>query len=540
VLHLAPGARLDEYGGPLRMTTRHVTEIPPNASIASLIDAHAAAEPEKTFLVVPAGEDAPAREISYRELREAVRAFSARLDGLGIAPGEPVSVMMSNGWCAVLSILGALYGGRIVAPVNLVAGDTQIGYMLDHSGTRIVLASDEEEVRLRAITGRLDGDIRIVTCPADDPPRWPEDCGGDSEAVTGESDCEADGLLMYTSGTTGNPKGAVLSQRAIIAGGANAITAHHLTGADKTLLVLPLYHINGFCVSLMSTIRSGASLVVPHRFSARRFWDQLLDNECTWFSAVPTQIQYLLKGAEENGPPPRERMEGVRFARSASAPLSPDIQRRFEDLTGLIIIETMGLTECAAQILSNPMPPGVRKFGSPGIAFGNEVRVVDDGFKPVPAGTPGEIAVRGDNVFRLYLKNEAATTEAFTPDGWFRTGDLGYMDEDGYVFVTGRIKELIIKGGENIAPREIDEALLSHPDVVEAAAFARSCENYGQTVEAAVVLSAAGGCGEAELIELCRSHVGAFKAPDRVHILTDLPRGPSGKVQRLKLAEQFS
>jgi len=255
---------------------------------------------------------------------------------------------------------------------------------------------------------------------------------------------------------------------------------------------------------------------------------------------VPTQIQYLLKGAEDGGPPPRERMDGVRFARSASAPLSPDIQRRFEDLTGLAIVETMGLTECAAQILSNPMPPGLRKFGSPGIAFGNQVTVIDEQFHPVPAGTPGEIAVKGNNVFRLYLKNEAATAEAFTPDGWFRTGDLGFMDEDGYVFVTGRIKELIIKGGENIAPREIDEALLSHPDVVEAAAFARSCENYGQIVEAAVLLRDGAACGEADLIGLCREQVGAFKAPDRVHILDDLPRGPSGKVQRLKLAERFA
>jgi len=185
------------------------------------------------------------------------------------------------------------------------------------------------------------------------------------------------------------------------------------------------------------------------------------------------------------------------------------------------------------------MPPGTRKFGSPGVAYGNRVSIIDESLRPVPAGTTGEIAVQGGNVFRLYLKNEAATAEAFTPDGWFRTGDVGYMDEDGFVFVTGRIKELIIKGGENIAPREIDEALLSHPSVVEAAAFARACENYGQTVEAAVVLSGDTRCGEAELIELCRTQVGAFKAPDRVHVVEDLPRGPSGKVQRLKLADLF-
>jgi acyl-CoA synthetase (AMP-forming)/AMP-acid ligase II len=517
-----------------------VTETPSSAAIASLIDAHADRQPDEVALIAPADDGTAARTVTWAGLREEVRAFAARLDGLGIARGAPVSVMMANGWCAVLSILGALYGGRIVAPVNLVAGDAQIGYMLGHSGSRLVLVSEEEEARLKAIAKTLDRDIPIVTCNIDTGPHWPDDCPCEVANVIGETDPEADGLLMYTSGTTGNPKGAVLSQRAILAGGINTITAHHLTGEDRTLLVLPLYHINGFCVSLMSTVAAGASMVVPHRFSARRFWDQLLDNHCTWFSAVPTQIQYLLKGAEENGPPPRQRMKAVRFARSASAPLSPDIQKRFEDLTGLIIIETMGLTECAAQILSNPMPPGTRKFGSPGIAFGNEVRIVNEAFRAVPVGTPGEIAVKGGNVFRLYLKNDEATAEAFTPDGWFRTGDLGTMDEDGYVFVTGRLKELIIKGGENIAPREIDEALLSHPDVVEAAAFARPCENYGQTVEAAVVLREGGTCGEDELIALCRDHVGAFKAPDRVHIVDDLPRGPSGKVQRLKLAEQFA
>ncbi len=513
-----------------------MTEFPRASTIADLIDSHAGIRPGACFLIAPE----TARKISYGELRHHVRDFSARLDILGIAPGEPVTVMMANSWCSVLCILGALYGGRMVAPVNLVAGDAQIGYMLEHSATRIIFVSRDEEARLRAIAAAADLQIRIIVCDIDGGPFWPEPAEPDAAAVEGESDCRAEGLLMYTSGTTGNPKGAVLDQRAILSGGRNAIEAHALTADDRTLLILPLYHINGFCVALMSAIAAGSAIVVPHRFSASRFWALLLDHRCSWFSAVPTQIQYLLKGADENGPPPRDRMGHVRFARSASAPLSPDIQRRFEELTGLIIVETMGLTECAAQILSNPMPPGTRKFGSPGIAYGNEVAIIDEQLQRVAAETPGEIIVRGDNIFRLYLKNQQATEDAFTPDGWFRTGDLGFMDSDGYVFVTGRIKELIIKGGENIAPREIDEALLAHPDVVEAAAFARACENYGQSVEAAVLLRAGATCGEVELVELCRKAVGAFKAPDRVHVLDDLPRGPSGKVQRLKLAEMLA
>jgi len=213
------------------------------------------------------------------------------------------------------------------------------------------------------------------------------------------------------------------------------------------------------------------------------------------------------------------------------------VHKAFEELFGLVLIETMGLTECSAKITSNPQPPGVLKYGSPGKGYGNEVAILGPDNREVSRMASGEIAIRGDNVFRLYLKNPEATREAFTPDGWFLTGDLGHMDADGYIYVTGRRKELIIKGGENIAPREIDEALLLHPEVVEAAAFAVPCLDYGQRVEAGVKLTDRSAVGEPELIELCRAQVGPFKAPDRVHILPDLPKGPSGKVQRLKLAE---
>ena len=200
------------------------------------------------------------------------------------------------------------------------------------------------------------------------------------------------------------------------------------------------------------------------------------------------------------------------------------------------IVETMGLTETAAQILSNPLPPGVRKIGSPGIAFGCKVEIQDDTGASVDTGREGEIAVRGPNVMLGYLKNRQATQSAFR-NGWLRTGDLGRMDEDGYVFVTGRLKELIIKGGENIAPREVDEALYTHPDVIEAAAFARKCDRYGETIEAAVRIKEGSALKSAELIAICRERLGAFKSPDEIHFLDELPKGPSGKIQRMKIAD---
>jgi long-chain acyl-CoA synthetase len=504
-------------------------------SVREFVEAHGAAHPEKVFLIAP---DSGVR-VSYRELRDALASFAGSLSSIGIRHQQVVSVMMQNSWGAAQVILGTLYGGRITAPINLAAGDPQIAYMIEHSDTGIIFISPEQEPRLRRILEGVDRPVRVILCDAATGPVWPDEVTGDPAPIV-DHDNSVGGLLMYTSGTTGKPKGAILRQRAPLCGGENAIIAHELTPADRVLLVLPLFHINGFCVSLMSTLVGGMSIVVPPRFSVSGFWDHLVDHDCTWFSAVPTQFQYLLRAAEADGPPPRDRLARVRFARSASAPLAPEVHRAFEELFGLVLIETMGLTECSAQITSNPLPPGERKYGSPGKAYGNEVAILGPDSREVPRMAGGEIAVRGDNVFRAYLKNPEETAEAFTDDGWFLTGDLGHMDADGYLYVTGRRKELIIKGGENIAPREIDEALLMHAEVLEAAAFAVPSVSYGQCVEAAVRLTEGGTVTEAELLALCRAQVGPFKAPDRVHILDDLPKGPSGKVQRMKLAEMVA
>ncbi|MEP1441773.1 MAG: AMP-binding protein, partial [Hyphomicrobiales bacterium] len=291
----------------------------------------------------------------------------------------------------------------------------------------------------------------------------------------------------------------------------------------------------GLCVTLLGSLVSGSRLVVPNKFSVSTFWNTIRSNKCSWFSVVPTQISYLLQEAENNGHD-AHGLDCLRFGRSASAPLSPDVQTAFEERFNVPIIETMGLTETAAQILSNPLE-GKRKIGSPGIAFGNEVIIADDQQNEVPFGNEGEVLVRGQNVMKLYRNNEEATRASLTPDRWLRTGDLGRMDDDGYVFITGRLKELIIKGGENIAPREIDEALYSHPDVVEAAAFPRACKQYGQRVEAGVMIRMGSDLKVAQLYQICEDRLGKFKSPEIIHVLPELPKGPSGKIQRLKIAD---
>jgi long-chain acyl-CoA synthetase len=341
---------------------------------------------------------------------------------------------------------------------------------------------------------------------------------------------------MYTSGTTGKPKGCVLTHRNCVAGGEFTSAAHRLSERDRVLCALPLYHINGQIVTAVAPLVHGGSVVMPHRFSASGYWDLVARYRCTWINVVPTIIAYLLNGAD-----PREQgatIDHVRFCRSASAPLPPEQHVAFEKRFGIGIIETFGMTETAAPCFTNPYDAARRKLGSPGQAFGNEAKIVD----PATGSTlgpnqPGEMMVRGDNVMRCYYKDPQNTAATIEADGWLHTGDLGYLDEDGFVFVTGRIKELIIKGGENIAPREIDEALLRHPAVLEAAAVGMADPHYGQEILVGVVLKPGAASTVEELAQFCERELGRYKTPKTIRLLDELPKGPSGKVQRLNLRE---
>lgn len=495
-------------------------------TIPQCIAAYAAASPQGVFCIAPESN----LQVTWAALAQKIKPVSALATSLGVPPGAPLAYLLGNGWAAVQMALGVMCSGRVALPLNLAAGDLQLAHALRQSGCKAVVTDEENLPRLQellreqlsdadinyVVVGRDEGltDTTAATSPPPPAPK-PDDAA----------------LLMYTSGTTGLPKGVVHTHRSMLAGGENVVTAHQLGSADRALCVLPLYHINGLCVTVMAPLLSGGGVVIPHRFSSAAFWHWVAQHECTWFSLVPTLIAYLLQGDD---PPP---LPQLRFGRSASAPLSPAVHERFEQRFGIPMIETMGLTETAAQILSNPLPPAVRKIGSPGIAVGNAVAVLNTAGKPCADGESGELAVRGENVMRGYYNNAAATAETFTEDGWLWTGDLGYRDADGYFFITGRRKELIIKGGENIAPREIDEALLQLPQVADAAAFARPCEQYGQRVEACVILSNGAAASEEVLLAHCHKVVGAFKSPDRIYFVADLPRGASGKVQRLKLPE---
>jgi long-chain acyl-CoA synthetase len=509
---------------------RLMTEQPSGVdrTVRAIVDRQAAARPDAVYLIAPETGLA----MTFGQLRQASRRLGHFLLARGVAPGGKVALLMPNGLQTCRLFIGAMYGGFCVTPINLLAQQTQLAYVLDHCDANIVFAAPDQVARLEAALATIGRRIELVVCPPDSDEFI---AATTAEAPLPAVSEDSDALLMYTSGTTGKPKGVLLGNRAVVAGGEFVSRVHALGESDRVMAVLPLYHINAQIVTAIAPLVHGGSLVLPQRFSASNFWETALGQRCTWINVVPTIIAYLLNGAD-----PRSKgldLSGLRFCRSASAPLAPSHHRAFEEKFGLGIIETMGLTETAAPCFSNPLAPALRKIGSPGQAFGNEAKIVDGQGHVLPPGQTGEILVRGDNVMRCYYKNAEETARTLTADGWLHTGDLGYLDEDGFVFVTGRLKELIIKGGENIAPREIDEALLKHPAVLEAAAVGIPDDNYGQEIMACVVLKPEQSVASEDLRRYCESTLGRYKTPKRFVFVTELPKGPSGKVQRLKLLD---
>jgi long-chain acyl-CoA synthetase len=421
----------------------------------------------------------------------------------------------------------------VAVPLNLLAQRSQLAYLLDHCDCKVLFTAREYEERLGEALAAVRRPIQVIVIDPDAtglflerrlPPAGPEAIAADDPA-----------LLMYTSGTTGQPKGALLTHANLLAAARAVAGWHGLGPADRCLSSLPLYHINGQVIATVTPFVSGGSLVAPHRFSVSTWWDTVERHAPTWINVVPTIVAYLLNAAD---PRRAYRFPSVRFGRCASAPLPPEQHRAFERTFGIPVIEAMGLTESASVAFANPQDPARRKYGSPGLPCGVEAKVIEpESGRTLPPDAPGEICLRGPNVMRRYYASPEQTAKAFDTEGWLRTGDLGYRDADGYYFITGRLKELIIKGGENIAPREIDEALLRHPAVLEAAAVGIPDTDYGQEILACVVVRPGAAVTEAELRAFCLAELGRYKTPKAFRFVPELPKGPSGKVQRLKLAE---
>jgi acyl-CoA synthetase (AMP-forming)/AMP-acid ligase II len=294
---------------------------------------------------------------------------------------------------------------------------------------------------------------------------------------------------------------------------------------------MPLFHVHGLVASTLATLSTGGTVVVPPAFNPLSFWSTVGEHRVTWYSAVPT-IHQLLLSRRKAGPRP-ESAKHLRFIRSCSAALAPQTMADVEERFGVPILEAYGMTEAAHQMASNPLPPGARKPGSVGRGTAVEIAILDDPGNQLPTGTTGEVSIRGKNVFSGYEGNTSANAESFS-NGWFRTGDQGFLDHEGYLTLVGRIKELINRGGEKISPREIDEALLTHPAVAEAVCFGIPDGVYGEEVVAAVVLK--DSATEKELIAHCSSSLADFKCPRKIHIVETIPRTATGKIQRRNVA----
>src|SRR6185436_10826640 len=339
----------------------------------------------------------------------------------------------------------------------------------------------------------------------------------DARLVT-EIDCEHEAIIIYTYGTTGKPKGCLLTHGNVIANARQISSWLSFTENDRLLTMMPLFHMNAVSVTTMSALYAGGSTVVSQKFTASRFWQIISDYQITSFGSVATMLSMLLS-TYPDGVPEGLKTDQLRFAMCGSAPVPAEVLRRFE--------ETF-----------NP-PDTRRRPGSCGVPIGNEMRVVDEEDREVPDGELGEIVLQGENVLKGYYKNDLANETAFR-NGWFHTGDIGYRDADGFFYIVDRKSDMIIRGGENIYPREIDEVLYQHPDIAAAAVVGVPDALYGEEVAAVVVLKSGASTTEQEVIGYCKARLADFKCPKTVHFVDDIPKGPTGKLLKRELAKMLS
>lgn len=483
-------------------------------SPSTLLELVQAAPGAGTAMVAPdTGE-----RVSYESLRERVLTAAGSL-AAHVAPGDRVAIALPNGLSAVVTFLAASIAGT-AAPLNPGHRYDELRFSLEDTAARLLVvpADGADEARRAA----ADSGVSVVTADSLAAPFR-------AVPVPGPSPDDV-ALVLHTSGSTGRPKRVPLRHDNLVVSIRNVVDTYALVPEDVSLCVMPLFHVHGLVASVLAPFLSGGTVVVPSRFNPFAFWRLVREQGVTWYSAVPTVHQLLL--ARGGGERPAGAAQ-LRFVRSCSAALPPEVMARMESAFGLPVLEAYGMTEAAHQVASNPLPPGPRKPGTVGRGTGVRVGVVDAAGRHLPAGQPGEVVIRGPNVIDAYEGNPEANARSFI-DGWFRTGDQGVVDADGYLRLTGRLKELINRGGEKIAPMEIDEVLLAHPAVAEAVSFGVPHLTWGEEVAAAVVLREP--VSESEILKWCRDRLTDFKCPKTVHVVEAIPRTATGKVQRLSVA----
>ncbi len=426
-----------------------------------------------------------------------------------------------------MSFLAASIAGT-AAPLNPAYPYEEFLFFLRDTEAHLVLCPPVGAEYVRTAAGDLKIPILSVGMTDKGVVRINDAPSGDKATEPAPDDIA---LILHTSGSTGRPKRVPLRHSNLAVSSATIANTYALSEEDVSLCIMPLFHIHGLIGSIMSTLLSGGTVVVPSKFNALSFWRTVREHRVTWFSGVPTMHQLLLARTRHN---PAEAAT-LRFIRSCSAPLSSELIHKMEGIFGVPFVEAYGMTEAAHQMTSNPLPPRHRKAGSVGVGTGIRISVMDKEGNHLGTNQRGEIVIQGASVFRGYENNPEANTKALV-NGWFRTGDEGLLDEDCYLHLTGRIKDIIIRGGENIAPHEIDEVLLKHPAVAAAVTFGCAHPTLGEEVAAAVVLHEPHGANEAELLKHCRDFLAEYKCPKKLYLVTSIPTTATGKIRRRAVA----
>src|SRR5713226_9400585 len=465
--------------------------------------------------------------VTYDSLRQQVLAMADALASAGIRRGDRVAMALPNGLPAVVSFLAASIAGT-AAPLNPAYPYEEFLFFLKDTSARLLLCPPAEAEYARSAAA----DLGITVFPVEMSAQGEVHLKDAPRGVPATPPTADDiALIPHTSGSTGRPKRVPLRHSNLAVSSANIANTYALSEEDVSLCIMPLFHIHGLIGSTMATLLSGGAVVVPTKFNALSFWRTVREHRVTWYSGVPTMHQLLMARTHHK---PVEA-DTLRFVRSCSAPLSPELIHKIENVFGVPFVEAYGMTEASHQMTSNPLPPRHRKAGSVGVGAGLRMSIMDKVGKSLENNECGEIAIQGANVFRGYENNPEANARAFV-NGWFRTGDQGFLDSDCYLHLTGRIKDIIIRAGENIAPHEVDDILLKHPAVAAAVTFGCPHPTLGEEVAAAVVLHEPHGATESALIKHCRELLAEYKCPRKIYLVKSIPTTATGKIRRRAVA----
>ncbi|MCG6871968.1 MAG: alpha/beta fold hydrolase [Gammaproteobacteria bacterium] len=488
-------------------------------NLGELLAGQAARHGERCACIFPE----EGRQLSYAALYARVRAIAARLAQRGLAPGDRVLLVLDNGEPLLGWLLAVPCQGLIAVPVSPRAGAARLTGLIGDCAPRLLVCAEGQRDALCHSLGEHLAGIpvleAVVEVECHDPPVLPR------------VPADADAIINYTSGTTGTPKGVLGDHRLLLASARLHAHGQQLEANDRTVLLLPLYHMSAQCVSLLASLYVGASLVVPREFSPATFWKQVEQYRCTWLAMVPSLLAELLADSS-HGPAPGDHT--VRYLRSSSAPLPAALQQAFQRRFGIPVVQAMGMTE-AGPVFIGPLPPGQAPPGSVGRPADCEVRFVDEHGEDLPTGESGRLRVRGPCVMKGYFGDPEATARVLDADGWLTSGDTGHRDADGFCYIDGRISEVANKGGEKIPLREIEAVLLAHPEVAHAAAVAVVDPIFGQEIAVFVVMHPGADAGERALRRYCDAQLGDFRSPIYIGVLDALPRTDIGKVRRGEL-----